>query len=167
MRFTNNHLCLRVSDLERSIQFYVEALGGRQLTAMISLAGERGDLNFLRSDVESRYAFVGFDDMYFELVEFSVPRVPTGPRPPTEDGFMHYCFTVDDIPEALARIEACGGGMWPRASSAHEHSGYAVNYAYDPDGNTIQLIDIEPDCIIQNINDRYPAWVPVVAQGAL
>jgi catechol 2,3-dioxygenase-like lactoylglutathione lyase family enzyme len=156
MRFTNNHLCLRVSDLERSVRFYVEALGARQLTALIPLEGRSAELNFLEMGVETRYAFVGFDDMYFELVEFIVPRVPTGPRSPTVDGFMHYCFTVDDVPAALTRIEECGGGRWPKESSAHTHAEYAVHYAYDPDGNTIQLINIEPEDIIKNIADRYP-----------
>jgi catechol 2,3-dioxygenase-like lactoylglutathione lyase family enzyme len=151
----NNHLCLRVDDLERSIRFYVEALGARQLTPCVPIVGDSADLNFLGRGVRSRYAFIGFDDMYFELVEFEEPRVPTGARPPFEDGFMHYCFTVEDVAGTVERIVAAGGERWPRASSAGPNAGYAVNYAYDPDGNTIQLIDIEVEEVVRNITDRF------------
>lgn len=156
MKAGNNHLCLRVYDLERSVRFYVEALGARQLTPLVPIVGESADVNFLGSGVRSRYAFIGFGDMYFELVEFEQPRFPTGARPPSEDGFMHYCFTVEDVPGTVERMVACGGERWPRKSSAGPDSGYAVNYAYDPDGNTIQLIDIDVEDVIRNITDRFP-----------
>lgn len=147
----DHHLALRVSDIERSGNFYVEALGARWLTRPIELEGREAEI-VMQSPPGTRmkYAFIGFATGIFELIEFVEPRVPTAATSSWEDGILHYCFTVSDVPAALERIVAHGGRQLEDIHTVGEPS-ISVAFAADPDGNTIQLLDIDMDEVVERV----------------
>ena len=56
-------------------------------------------------------------------------------------GIMHFAVTVDDVPEALARVEAAGGrARFPVKRSAATRRGAFV-YCEDPDGHVFELLE--------------------------
>ena len=56
---------------------------------------------------------------------------------------MHFAVTVDDVPEALARVEAAGGrARFPVKSIGGDSPGRFV-YCEDPDGHVFELLSVD------------------------
>jgi catechol 2,3-dioxygenase-like lactoylglutathione lyase family enzyme len=137
-----------VGDIERSARFYSEALAGRPLTRTLLNEGPAVSAAFGGPPgMRAKYMYMGFEDGAFELIEFLEPRVPTGAVDAWEERIMHYCFTVPDVPAALARIEAAGGQtIIDTTTSVGSGPQWAI--AADPDGNMLQLIDVGMDEVV-------------------
>jgi catechol-2,3-dioxygenase len=122
------HLVLYVRDLERSVAFYRDVLGWRQVSpevpGMPAAAFSSG-----RTHHELLLIEVGHD----------ATPIPAGRRV----GLYHFGLKVgdtdDELREALAAIEAAG----VRVAGASDHTVTHSLYIYDPDGNEIELyIDV-------------------------
>src|SRR3954454_22716922 len=106
----NHHVAVRVRNLERTAQCFIDALGARWLSAPLPL--DQSACHYLFDGPPggtARFVFVGFDSPdqpAFELIEFIDVQNPLGPAPNWEAGFMHFCFTVADVDEAIAKVEA-------------------------------------------------------------
>jgi len=142
-----HHQGLLVSDLERAVGFYVEALAGRRLTGTVRLEGPAAEM-VMDGPRGTRYemAIVGFDAGAVELFCFAGSR-----RPPWADGahgrrLPHLGIQVDDVDLVLERVERAGGR---RLFAQVERWGKArVVYAADPDGNVIELLDAPLEAIV-------------------
>jgi catechol 2,3-dioxygenase-like lactoylglutathione lyase family enzyme len=138
----NHHPGIRVSDIERSARFYVEAFGGRRLTAPMLAEGPLAELTMGISGVRFSVCHIAFDDGTIELFQFHEPRHPVPRGSPAELGIIHICFQVDDVDAALERVERAGGGrFWDEVREIPRY-GFRVIYATDPDGHVLELIDI-------------------------
>lgn len=120
------HTMLRVGNLERSLAFYTEVLGMRELR---------------RQDYpEGRFtlAFVGYEDesdgAVIELTHnWDTSAYDLG------NGFGHLAVAVPDAYRACDEIRARGGRI-VREAGPMKHGNTVIAFVEDPDGYRIELI---------------------------
>src|SRR4051812_11755521 len=139
MRFSHCGIC--VTDLDRSLAFYVDGLGfevaeGYDLddTALPGLAGalEVGSPVALRSQMITR------GPLKIELLAYATPQ-PTG-SPSTSRGQLgltHLNFLVADVDAAAAHLVAHGGTL---VEETTQLQGIKLLFVADPDGTRIELM---------------------------
>lgn len=123
------HVALRVADLERSLAFYQDRLGFREM---------------LRLDRDGRVWLVYLritDTQFLELFPEGVGSV-AGPE---VTGLNHLCLEIRDIDTALAELSAAGVALLrPKALGA---DGNWQAWIEDPDGNRIELMQMAPESL--------------------
>jgi glyoxylase I family protein len=162
----SHHIALRVSDLERASRFYVDAFGGRVLTAPYLREGAEAETTWGGLDgVSYLVSHIAFDDGVIELFQF---RSPTGlpsavPLDPAA-GLLHFGMRVDDVDASLGGVESAGGRrLWPEVRRMAP--GVAVIYVADPDGNVIELSDAGMEHIAELIIAAHPQADPARSGG--
>jgi lactoylglutathione lyase len=120
------HTMLRVGDLDRSLAFYSEVLGMRQLRRQDYPDG-RFTLAFVGYGSEQNGAVLeltyNWDTSAYEL----------------GNGFGHIALEVDDAYAACTQIKARGGKV-VREAGPMKHGTTVIAFAEDPDGYKIELI---------------------------
>jgi catechol 2,3-dioxygenase-like lactoylglutathione lyase family enzyme len=155
----NHHPGIRVADIERSAQFYIDALGGHWQTSPMLYEGPDAEM-VMGGTPNTRFkvCHIGFDEGTIELFEF-MPSGPMNHPIPAEGGIIHYAFHVDNVPEALERVERAGGKRyWPEIRDMDP--GFQVIYVTDPDGHVLELIDISIEDLVQGLVELDPANGP-------
>ena len=120
------HTMLRVGDLERSLRFYTEVLGMRQL--------RRNDY----PDGKFTLAFVGYgeesDTAVLELTyNWGVDKYELG------NAYGHVAVAVDDATQACTEVRRRGGKV-VREAGPMKHGTTVIAFVEDPDGYKIELI---------------------------
>jgi glyoxylase I family protein len=122
-----DHVVLRVSDLERMIEFYCRVLG-------CTLEWRRPDLGLVHLRAGSAM---------IDLVPVDGPLGQKGGAAPGKEGrnLDHVCLRVVpfEVDQIVAHLEACEvpmGEIRPRFGAQGE--GVSI-YAYDPEDNLIEL----------------------------
>lgn len=140
-----SHAGICVSDLERSLRFYCEALGFRP-AEVYEVGDEFGRLMEL-DGVSLRSQFIESDaGLRLELLYFASP-VPDGARtrrPLNRFGLSHLSFHVDDVGAVAEKIRRCGGEVHEHTRTTLGKSGGAPDFVYcsDPDGTRIELMKL-------------------------
>jgi lactoylglutathione lyase len=124
------HTMIRVGDLDRSVKFYTELLGMKELR---------------RRDVpEGKYtlAFVGYGDepsnAVIELTyNYGVEKYELG------NAFGHLAIGVPDIKAAVEKVRAAGGKV-TREPGPVKFGTTVIAFIEDPDGYRIELIERKP-----------------------
>jgi lactoylglutathione lyase len=121
----------RVGDLDRSLAFYTEVLGMREL--------RRQDF----PDGRFTLAFVGYgaeqENAVLELTHnWDTPAYEMG------NGFGHIAVEVDDAYAACEQIKARGGKV-VREAGPMKHGTTVIAFAEDPDGYKVELIQKKAD----------------------
>ncbi len=144
MSHSFSHLGICVSDLDRSLRFYRDALGfelvashrvGEEFSALMELEGVK---------LESR--MVARDGVTIELLGFEHPH-PFGERDRramNQLGLTHLSLRVDDIDTVASDIERLGGEVvrTTRTSLGAPSSPLDFIYCTDPDGVRIELMHL-------------------------
>jgi catechol 2,3-dioxygenase-like lactoylglutathione lyase family enzyme len=138
-----NHTSFTVSDLDRSLAFFRDALGfevtskGPRSPSLIqAITGVEG--------AEVLIAYVRGPGHSIELIEYIEPETRSSVRPrPCDTGFSHIAYDVDNIDAAIqaARdhsVEPIGPVV---AIDQGPNRGSRVAYLRDPDGITIEFIE--------------------------
>ena len=138
-----NHTSFTVSDIDRSLAFFRDALGfevtskGPRSPSLIqAITGVEG--------AEVLIAYVRGPGHSIELIEYIKPETRSSVRPqPCDTGFSHIAYDVDDIDAAIkaARdhsVEPIGPVV---AIDQGPNRGSRVAYLRDPDVITIQFIE--------------------------
>jgi catechol 2,3-dioxygenase-like lactoylglutathione lyase family enzyme len=156
----NHHPGIRVTDIERSARFYIDALAGHWQTRPWILEGPEAEVVMGGlAGARFKVCHIGFDEGTIELFQFLEPVHDVPELRPAEHGIIHFAFQVDDVPEALARVEAHGGARyWPEIRDMP--LGFQVIYVTDPDGHVLELIDVSIQDLIQRITSSDPAIAP-------
>jgi lactoylglutathione lyase len=142
-----SHVGVCVSDLDRSVRFYVDGLGFSPV-ASHAVGPEFGDLMEIEGvRVESR--LVRRDGVTLELLHFTHPPAePPGERRPlTRPGLTHLSLRVRDLEGTAARIEALGGRVVTATRTTFDLGAQCLDFVYctDPDGTRIELMDLPGD----------------------
>lgn len=150
----DHHVALRVSDLDRAIRFWEEALDARLVAAPSMREGPFIEAVF-GERTRVTVAHVAFEANALELWQFHEPSHPIPPAEQTAVGQMHFAITVDDVPATLARVEAAGGRA--RFSVRQLAGGDATAqfvYCEDPDGHVFELLSCSHPETVAIINAR-------------
>jgi lactoylglutathione lyase len=125
------HVAIKVSDLARSLDYYVNKLG---FPEMMRLHKDDGSVWLVYLRVT--------DEQYLEVFPGA-----DGPRAPGWDanGINHLCLTVDDIDAVLAQVEAAGLSLLLPLKTAIDGNRQA--WLEDPDGNRIELMEMAADSL--------------------
>ena len=146
-----NHTGITVSNLERSLAFWRDVLGfeyshsahqsGEMAEQITGVKGAELKLAVLKTPGGHR----------IELLEYLAPpgRLKKSDLPPCDVGHMHIALTIDNLEAMLKKIAGAG---WTAAGAAQTIStgpnvGRRVVYARDPDGTTIELMEVPPAAI--------------------
>lgn len=121
------HTMLRVTDLERSIDFYTEVLG-MQLLRRKDYPEGRFTLAFLSYGPESEQAALelthNWDTKAYEL----------------GSAYGHVAIAVDDVYGACEKITQ-RGGVVTRPAGPMQHGSTILAFVKDPDGYSIELLN--------------------------
>ena len=124
------HVAIRVKDIDRSLDFYVNKLGFQEM---------------FRLDRDNKLWIVYLritDDQYLELFPEGV-----GDRGPGVDdvGFNHMCLAVDDLDAVIAQLDQVGVPLTRPKKVAIDRNAQA--WIEDPDGNRLELMQLAPDAM--------------------
>lgn len=120
------HTMLRVGDLDRSLAFYTEVVGMRELRRQ-DYPGGRFTLAFVGYGLESEGAVL-------ELTHnWDTPAYEIG------NGFGHVAIEVPDAYAACEQIRKHGGKV-VREAGPMKHGTTVIAFIEDPDGYKIELI---------------------------
>ena len=141
---TFSHFGICVSDLERSLRFYCDALGFEKAEshAIGSEFARLMDFN----DVAVTSQFIRRGPTAIELLAFEEPT-PIGARerrPVNQLGLTHLSFRVCDVAATVARMVELGGAVVESSRTTIDLGGTALEFVYctDPDGVRVELMDL-------------------------
>lgn len=132
-----SHVCVSVSDLERSLAFYRDGLGLRVIFD-VELAGP--GMESVTGEAGAHGRMVGClvpGGVTLELLWFA-HRAGTGPLPRRGTGYTNVSLAVGDLDAAFAALEARGVRPLQRPV---EVGGVRMFFVADPDGTPIELIE--------------------------
>jgi lactoylglutathione lyase len=127
------HVALKVKDLDRSLDFYVNKLGFKEMMRLPKPDGSPGVwLVYLRIS----------DTQYLELFPDG-----QGDRAPGRDitAINHICFGVLDIDVTLAHLEKVGVPLTQPKKMQIDKNWQA--WIEDPDGNRLELMQMSDDSL--------------------
>ena len=120
------HVAIRVSDVDRTLDFYTGKLGFQE---MLRLHRDDGRLWLLYLRIT--------DDQYLEVFPDAV-----GEQAPTQEsnGLNHICLTVADLDDVVRQLGARGVPLSrpPKLGA----DGNRQAWIEDPDGNRIELMEM-------------------------
>jgi len=132
------HVSLAVSDLERSLRYYCEGLGFRELHR-IEAGQEVASVGLFQGEVRFNSVLVGRDGLVLQLAHFPVPGMTGAPgvKPLNECGLTHLGIVVDDVDKAVEALVRLGGSVIEGTRTQIE--GADIVMTLDPDGTRIEI----------------------------
>jgi len=120
------HVAIRVKDIDRSLNFYIQKLG---FPEMMRIHRDDGSLMLIYLRITETQFLEIFPDA-------------TGDRAPPKEanGLNHMCLEVGDIDEALADLAAQGVPLLQEKKVGLDRNRQA--WIEDPDGNRIELMEM-------------------------
>jgi catechol 2,3-dioxygenase-like lactoylglutathione lyase family enzyme len=139
-----SHFGICVSDLERSLRFYCDALGFEKAESH-DIGPEFARLMDLY-DVSVTSQFIRRGPTAIELLAFHEPA-PFGSRERravNQLGLTHLSFRVRDVAGTAARIVELGGAVVEPSRTIIDLGGTTLEFVYctDPDGVRVELMDL-------------------------
>jgi catechol 2,3-dioxygenase-like lactoylglutathione lyase family enzyme len=122
------HVAFRVADAERSVRWYADAFGAKKIYHA-ERQGERPELMFLEfANGQCIELFPGGKNL------FASPADPIG--------YIHFCLVLDNLDQALEHLAKMN------VKPERKFIGRAkqrIAFISDPDGNSIELMEIPPE----------------------
>ena len=103
-----HHTAISTGDIERSLGFYRDLLGFREVDRFGWRRGSAAmDAITGLTDSESKVALLRLDNAFLELFEYSSPQPAPGDphRPVCDHGITHLCLEVTDVDAEYAEFE--------------------------------------------------------------
>jgi catechol 2,3-dioxygenase-like lactoylglutathione lyase family enzyme len=137
------HIGICVSDIERSIRFYRDALGFRYVSEL-EVAGEPSDSLLRLRNVELKAVYLERDGVRIELLHYGSPPRKPAPRPHEMNdlGFTHLSFHVTDLEGTLAALREAGATVLESTVVRIPGAGSLAAFLTDPDGVLIELVNV-------------------------
>lgn len=138
------HLGICVKNLDRSVTFYRDGLGFRELGRLD--VGDEATARILEVEgVQLQLVYLERDGWRIELLHYPSPgHEGSGERRAMNAlGLTHLSFAVDDLDEVADAIQRHGGRILPDTRATFR-SGNRGLFTLDPDGTRIELIERGP-----------------------
>ena len=123
------HVALRISDIERSLDFYAGKLGSAEMFGL----DRDGQLSTSTCASPTRNTGV---------VSRGRRQAGAGPN---QLGPSHFCLEVDDIDAAIGELAEKGVSLTQAKKKAVDGNNQA--WIEDPDGNRIELMQMSEECL--------------------
>ncbi len=130
------HFAIFAEDIEKTAAFYREILGLKEAFRMYNED----------KSVGSVHMFVA-PSQYIEIFPNGTEPSPNRER---AAGFHHICLEVDDIKSAVSEIT--GKGAPADSEIKKGFSGCIQFWTHDPDGNSIEIMELPPGCLQDKAN---------------
>ena len=140
------HLGICVSDLDRSLAFYGEVLGCREIGRFRDDDGYSAKLVEI-DEVQLEAVYLERDGWRIELLSYPTPGT-TGSserRPMNQLGLTHLSFVVDDLDAVLGAVRRHGGSV---VEATRMEARATAIFVTDPDGTRIELIERDGDPMV-------------------
>ena len=125
------HAAIKVKDLDATLRFYTGKLG---FPEMMRLHDDDGSIRLIYLRIT--------DDIYLEVF----PGAETDRAPgPNANGVNHLCLTVGDLDDVCRDLQDKGIPL--AAAMRTGADGNRQAWIEDPDGNRIELMEMDPDCL--------------------
>jgi len=143
-----DHTGITVSNLERSLAFWRDVLGF-EFSHSAHQKGERPEQITGVKGADLKLAVLKTPTGHkIELLEYYAPedRKKDNALRPCDLGHVHVALIVDDLDAILQRIEASGWNAagQPQSLTSGPNTGKRVVYVQDPDGTTIEFMQMPP-----------------------
>jgi len=142
-----HHTGLTISDLDRSLRFWRDAMG---MTVVVDQEKKGGYLEAIVGEPGAHVRMVhlafGGTGPRVELFEYLTPAGGVHTSRPADVGFAHVCVACDDLDERLERLVAAGGQplSGPVEIDTGANRGGRGAYLRDPDGHMVELFERPP-----------------------
>src|SRR5437588_611524 len=152
-----DHTGITVSNLERSLAFWRDVLGF-EFSHSAHQKGEMAEQITGVRGPELRIAVVKAPGGHkIELLEYLAPadRKKDVDLRPCDVGHVHVALTVDDLDAVLKKIAESGwqAAGQPQTLTAGPNAGKRVIYVRDPDGTTIEFMEIPKQNLSTDFTD--------------
>jgi catechol 2,3-dioxygenase-like lactoylglutathione lyase family enzyme len=142
-----HHTGLTISDLERSLRFWRDAMGMEVLLQQEKVGGYLEEIT-REPGAHVRMVHLAFpgDGPRIELFQYLAPGGGQHRSRPADNGFAHVCVACDDLDERLKRLTAAGGTAFsaPVTIDTGVNRGGRGVYLRDPDGHVVELFERPP-----------------------
>ncbi|MHC5056266.1 MAG: VOC family protein [Planctomycetota bacterium] len=139
-----HHISLSVKDVDKSIAFYRNLFGCELLPGGGMRSGKEVSegVGVPNAELKNFKLRAPNSDVIIELIEYvSVKGKPLAPHHISDFHIAHTCFIVDDLDRTYELLKAKEVRfLSPPVVVAQ--TGAKFNYAYDPDGNMIELVQL-------------------------
>ncbi len=137
-----SHLGICVSNLERSLAFYRDALGFA-FESELRVEGEPSETLLRLRDVHLHAVYLVQDGLRIELLHYETPgHLGDGSsRPMNQLGLTHLSLRVDDLDGALAALDAQGVRVLRDTRIDHANLRARAVFVTDPDGTLVELVE--------------------------
>ncbi|MBX2870687.1 MAG: VOC family protein [Saprospiraceae bacterium] len=169
--FAINHIGLTVRNLDRMLAFYQGVCGFKVLSRQV-IGSDIVSAKLLGiNDVSFKKVVLQAPNMLFELTEFRPLRDSIiDNMPPEGPGMTHTCFQSPSWDSGYDKF--IKNGIQPLSKGDHPidlgGSGITYAYAHDPEGNMIEMEQLDQPVLAKNGRDsallaRHPLWMTQVA----
>ena len=137
-----DHVCLMVSDLEKSYHLYHDILGLEKLEYVEHHIKGISEMTAVPNVEMKEYRMTLPENsgMTIDLIEWIAPKSPTGRSHISHVPSAHLCFDVEDIEEAYKIFQEEGlECVSPPVYWPEEEGGWIVMFFYDYDGNLLEV----------------------------
>jgi catechol 2,3-dioxygenase-like lactoylglutathione lyase family enzyme len=145
MAHSFNHVGLTVADIATSARFYAQfGFTPEEPEAVVC------DEQWIKTmskypDADLRIAWLELDGVTLELLQYESPvGGKTTPLGTNDAGSAHVAIGLDDVEAEYARLSAAGINFRSEPITVPDgpFAGIQAVYAIDPDGNTVELIQM-------------------------
>jgi len=141
------HTGFTVSNLERSVDFYVRILGCKLIMSQEKTGGYLAEIvGYPNTSIKMAHLSDPAGHHVIELFQYITPEVSQVDLEPRRLGNAHLCFMVSDLDEVYASIQNEGITFIssPVIIDAGANAGGAGLYLRDPDGITMEIFQPAP-----------------------
>ncbi|MDG1945038.1 MAG: VOC family protein [Halioglobus sp.] len=141
-----SHIGICVSDLERSVRFYRDALGFEELSRL-NVQGEDSARLLDIEGGELQAVYLQRDGTRIELLFYPVAGHETieHPQPMNRLGFTHLSLRVTDLASVVEAVKLVGGSSLSHTLINKPEWGTRAIFVTDPDGLRIELLETPVD----------------------
>ena len=147
MALALHHTAITTSDYPGLLAFYSDVLGGEIIREATWDGGQTQlDERIGLTNSSARMALIKFGTAFFEIFEFTAPKVEKGSAPTlARTGLTHIALACEDCMAEYERLKRAG--MIFNAPPWKTPAGGIFTFGKDPDGNIIEILQPAPDSV--------------------
>jgi glyoxylase I family protein len=142
-----HHVAISVSDFDKALKFYTEALGFEIVQQSAFDNDPRANKTIGLDAIKAQMAMLKAPNAYVELWQYSNPAPNDLRSRPCDYGYPHFALQVDDIQAEYDRLKT--HGMEFVSEVVHFGEDASAIYGRDPCGNIIELYEIKTEEMAQ------------------